>query len=261
MASGRVPVVLIHGFAEDGLIWERQVQYLRKDQKLIIPDLPGSGNSSPLDAETSTEELADAIKRILDAENIDQAILIGHSMGGYISLAFAEKYGDRLAALGLFHSTAFADGEEKKALRRKSIEFIRRHGSETFIRQSIPNLFAETSKERHPEWVEEVIDRYCAFNPDSLIQYYKAMIQRPDRTAILQKIARPVLFVIGEHDNTLPMSDSLRQIHMPELSSIHILDQTGHMGMLEEAGRSNAILDEFLNFVQNHHILHNTHQP
>jgi pimeloyl-ACP methyl ester carboxylesterase len=263
--TGRgAPVVLIHGFAEDGFVWDRQVQYLMKDHQLIIPDLPGSGKSSPLDAETSMEEFGDAIKKILDAENIDQAILIGHSMGGYISLAFAEKYGDRLAALGLFHSTAFADSEEKKALRRKSIEFILRHGSETFIRQSIPNLFAEPSKERHPEWVEEVIGRYWGFTPDSLVHYYRAMIQRPDRAAILQKIARPVLFVIGEHDNTIPLSDSLKQIHMPELSSIHILDQTGHMGMLEETERSNTILDEFLNFVQNQQTQadrpsHNTH--
>jgi pimeloyl-ACP methyl ester carboxylesterase len=256
-----MPVVLIHGFAEDGFIWERQVQYLRRDHRLIIPDLPGSGNSpplnpvNPLNAETSMEELADAIKAILDAENIDQAVLVGHSMGGYISLAFAEKYEDRVAALGLFHSTAYPDSEEKKALRRKSVEFIRKNGSETFIRQSIPNLFAEGSKEKHPEWVEEVIERYCGFNPDSLIYYYNAMMQRPDRTATLQQFRRPVLFVIGEHDNTLPLTASLRQIHMPEISSIHILDQTGHMGMLEEADRSNRILDEFLHFV------HNTYHP
>jgi pimeloyl-ACP methyl ester carboxylesterase len=259
------PVVLIHGFAEDGAIWDRQLEDLKNNHRLIIPDLPGSGRSGLLSGETSMDELAEAIAAILDAEKIGRAILIGHSMGGYVALAFAEKYPDRIMALGIFHSTAYADSEEKKTMRRKSMDFIRRHGPATFIQQSIPNLFAEASKEQHPEWVSGLIDRYAAFNPDSLVYYYDAMIRRPDRSAVLRQLIQPVLFLIGEEDNTIPLEASLQQAHMPQLSLIRILEKTGHMGMLEEAEVSNRILEEFLNFVADHeridhHSSFNDHQ-
>lgn len=110
-----VPLVLLHGFAEDSSLWDRQKEYLKDKFRLIIPDLPGSGNT-PLanDSATSMEGLAAAVKARLDAENIQQCILVGHSMGGYVTLAFAELYPYTLKAFGLFHSTSYADTEEKK---------------------------------------------------------------------------------------------------------------------------------------------------
>lgn len=243
------PLVLIHGFAEDSGIWTSQMVYLKEKYRLIVPDLPGSGRSSVLPGETSMEEMANGIAAILDAEGIGQAILVGHSMGGYIALAFVEEYPDRVRAFGLFHSTAFPDSEEKKAMRRKSNEFIRKHGAAIFIQQSTPNLFTEDFRERHPDSVAETVSVYSDFDPNSLIQYYNAMIRRPDRTEILKQATQPVLFVIGEKDSTLPLEISLQQSHMPALSSIHILQKSGHMGMLEERLRSGLILEEFLNFV------------
>lgn len=248
-SSPGLTVMLIHGFAEDGDIWSRQTKALSPYFHLIIPDLPGSGRSTRLPGTTRMEDLADAIRAILDAEMTEACVLIGHSMGGYAGLAFVERYPKRCLALGLFHSTAEPDTEEKKTTRRKSIAFIERHGAAEFIRQSTPNLFADGSKEQHPKWVNAVIERYAAFDPASLIGYYEGMIARPDRTKILRETAQPVLFVIGRHDNTIPLESSLRQSHMPALVMIHILDETGHMGMIEAAGQSNWILDEFLHFV------------
>ncbi|MHA4809314.1 alpha/beta fold hydrolase [Flavitalea flava] len=247
------PVLLVHGFAEDNRIWDNQVDYLKDRYRLFIPDLPGCGRSSPIQvknsqtgAETSMEELADLIKAILDAENTGPCILIGHSMGGYIALAFAEKYPGQLVALGFFHSTAYADTPEKITARRKGIEFIRKNGSAPFIRQSIPNLFAEASRKRQEDIITALIDRYSGFNPDSLVAYYEAMIYRPDRTTVLREFPGPVLFIIGEGDNSVPLDHSLRQSHMPGLAFIHILTHAGHMGMLEESTASNLFLDDFL---------------
>jgi len=241
------PLILLHGFAEDSSIWDNQAAYLKNNHRLIIPDLPGSGRSSSLPGDTSMEELAHSIKAILDAEGITECILIGHSMGGYIALAFAELYPDMLKAFGLFHSTSYADSDEKKAARRKGIDFIRKNGSAPFIKQSIPNLFSETSRREHPEWIDTLTERYADFNPEALIRYYEAMIRRPDRSHILQQFPRPVLFIIGEQDNTIPLNISLQQSHMPWTSCIYILEKSGHMGMMEEAARSNNILEEFLN--------------
>jgi pimeloyl-ACP methyl ester carboxylesterase len=243
-----LPVLLIHGLAEDGTVWDRQMEHLRQRYQLIIPDLPGSGRSVLLPGEATLDALADSIKAILHAEGIRQCTMIGHSMGGYITLAFAEKYPDRLKAMGLFHSIAYADSDEKKAGRQKSIEFIRKNGSPAYIRQSTPNLFAESSRREHPEWITGLVDRSINFSADALIYYQQAMIQRPDRSGALRQFKGPVLFVIGQQDAVIPLDASLRQTHIPELSVIHLLEDSGHMGMIENCAASNHILDNFLKF-------------
>jgi pimeloyl-ACP methyl ester carboxylesterase len=103
------PVVLVHGFSEDGTVWENQVAALKDKCQLIIPDLPGSGRSAINDAQWSMEYFADCIRQVIDQEKIETVSMIGHSMGGYITLAFAEAWPNRLQSFGLFNSTAFCD--------------------------------------------------------------------------------------------------------------------------------------------------------
>ena len=167
-------------------------------------------------------------------------------MGGYIALAFAEKYSDYLAALGLFHSTAFADSEEKKETRKKGIEFIHQHGAFEFLKNSTPNLFSPFSRTEKQELIDGFIRSLNNFSSQSLVSYYEAMMQRPDRTYLLQTKELPILFLFGEYDNAVPLQDGLKQAHMPEKSYIHILHQSGHMGMLEEIDNSNHMLNTFL---------------
>jgi pimeloyl-ACP methyl ester carboxylesterase len=243
------PVLLLHGFAEDGAIWDNQTAFLSACCRLIIPDLPGSGRSTPLAGVPSIEALAAGIKELLDRLHLEKCILIGHSLGGYIALAFAALYPERLHALGLFHSTAYPDSDEKKALRRKAIEFIRHNGSAAFIRQSTPNLFAAHTRDHHPELISATIDKYAGFSPDSLIACYEAMLARPDRTAILRQFDGPVLFIIGEDDAVIPLQQSLEQCYLPSVSHLHLVKNTGHEGMLESPGECNRILLDFINFV------------
>jgi len=172
-------------------------------------------------------------------------ILVGHSMGGYIALAFAEKYSEYLNGLGLFHSSTYADTEEKKATRRKGIEFINSHGGFEFLKTTVPNLFSPYSKDQMPELIDGFISSLSNFKGDPLVSYYEAMIQRPDRTAVLKKLKIPVLFVAGKYDNAVPLKDSLQQCHLPEISYFHVLENSGHMGMMEEAGKTNDILKKY----------------
>src|SRR5688500_13601206 len=212
-------IVLIHGFAEDQQIWSGITEAVN-DYRFILPDLPGSG-ASGLSQPLSIESMAEAVTEILRSEKVEQAIIIGHSMGGYVALAIAEKYPDMLKALGLFHSSAFADTEEKKNTRRKNIQFIRSHGSYEFLKQSMPGLFSDTFKQSHGELVTQLLEKYRDFNPEALVAYYEAMIKRPDRTQVLVKTSKPVLFVIGKHDNAVPFEDSMKLCHLPSLSYIH----------------------------------------
>jgi pimeloyl-ACP methyl ester carboxylesterase len=239
------PVILIHGFGEDGEIWNNQIEFLKKKFRLIIPDLPGSGQSEMID-DMSIEGMAEVIHSIIHEENIEACPVIGHSMGGYITLALVEKYGNHVSAFGLFHSSSYADSEEKKATRRKGIEFINQHGAFEFLKTIIPTLFSPNSKEQIPTSIEQLINLGHNFSAPVLVSYYGAMIQRPDRTVMLQKATVPVLFIIGKYDKAIPPEDALQQCHLPEKSYIHILRQSGHMGMLEEKEKCNEILEKFL---------------
>jgi pimeloyl-ACP methyl ester carboxylesterase len=242
------PVVLIHGFAEDSDVWKYQQDELSKHYKLIIPDLPGSTHSDIIE-DMSIEGMAECIYQLLliELQNFkDQVIMIGHSMGGYITLAFAEKHPEMLTAFGLFHSTAYADTNEKKIARQRGIEFIRTNGSYEFIKQSTPNLFSENYRIKSGIIVNNMIEQYKDFNPSSLTAYYQAMIQRKDRIPVIKSFKKPILFIIGKNDKAIPFEDSMQQCHLPQLSYIHILENTAHMGMWEEKEKSNSALASFL---------------
>jgi pimeloyl-ACP methyl ester carboxylesterase len=249
-----IPVVLLHGFGEDEDVWRYQVPALAAQYQLIVPTLPGTGRSGAID-DMSMEGMAACIKQIIDQELPNQKdqegiIMIGHSMGGYITLAFAEKFPGYLKAFGLFHSSAFPDSEEKKAARRKSIGFIQKNGSHEFIQQSAPNLFTPAYRIENSGILADMIARYSNLEPASLIAYYEAMMQRPDRTSVLQSFNKPVLFIIGKHDAAIPFEDSMKQCHLPMLSTVEILEKSAHMGMWEEKEKSSQALLLFLEQAQ-----------
>jgi pimeloyl-ACP methyl ester carboxylesterase len=246
------PVVLIHGFAEDGTVWKYQELFLQHHFQVIIPDIPGSGKSAflpmeNLPASVIIDRYADVIKSILDKENINGCTIIGHSMGGYIALAFAEKYDAYINGLGLFHSTAYEDTDEKKKNREKGIAFIQKHGTHEFLKQSVPNLFAPSFAAEHPESITELINASGNFTSHVLVQYYEAMKARPDRTAVLKNILKPVLFIMGEEDKSVYLQDSLSQCYLPGLSLINIFPDVAHMGMWEMKDQANVTLIKFLN--------------
>ena len=247
-------VMLIHGFAEDGRIWDNQIEGLKNVFQLLIPDLPGSGRSIPNQPSSPQNSLpsnmegyADIIKTIVDKEVLSSCIMIGHSMGGYITLAFANKYPSLLKGFGLFHSTSYPDSEEKKILRQKSILFIEKNGTAPFLKQSTPNLFSDFSKANHPALIEKIIARYDNFNPQNLVSYYEAMMARPDRSDVLKQFPKPVLFMIGENDQAVPLKQSLELCYLPKIAYITILENTGHMGMLESPDLANRALKTFIN--------------
>jgi pimeloyl-ACP methyl ester carboxylesterase len=245
------PVLLLHGFGEDHSIWDQQVNQLSDQYRLIVVDMPGSGRSSPIE-DMSLEGIAECILQLIFILFPDPSIktypitIIGHSRGGYVALALLEKYPNLLAGLGLFHSTAFADSPEKKKARIKSIDFIGEHGANAFIRQSTPNLFSNQFKKENPETIENLILNNEGFTEKTLISYYEAMMNRPERTAVLRNFRGPVLFFIGMQDPAIPFEDSLKQCHIPDLAHIHIFENTAHMGMLENPSASLGVLQEFI---------------
>jgi pimeloyl-ACP methyl ester carboxylesterase len=246
------PVLLLHGFGEDSHIWDQQISFLKAHCFLIVPDIPGSGKStllnheSPVTHDITITDYADAIHALLEDEKVNSCIMLGHSMGGYIALAFAEKYPDKLKAFGLINSTAFADSDEKKQTRQRAIDTIEQYGAFSFLKTTIPSLFGTKFKQEHPEKVDELTVAGKSFTKESLQQYYRAMMNRPDRCNVLRGNPLPVLFITATEDAPAPMSDILLQTPLPDKSYLHILRNVGHMSMWEAP---DAVNNHILAFV------------
>lgn len=248
--SGEGPVlVLVHGFGEHSSTWSGQFNAF-PGVKLIIPDLPGSGASEMID-DMSMKGIAESVYAILQFESVDNIIILGHSMGGYVTLAFVELYGQLVQGFGLIHSTAFADGAEKKEDRLKGINFIKTNGAAAFLKTAIPKLYAPETLEKNKELVQQHIEANLRFSDEALIRYYQGMMNRPDRTSVLQNTKKRVLFIFGRYDSTIHLEESLKQSYMAQLSYIHILEHSGHMGMQEEADKTNLFLLQYIQDVFN----------
>jgi pimeloyl-ACP methyl ester carboxylesterase len=248
------PVILLHGFGEDSHVWDTQIDFLKEHCLVIVPDLPGSGLSDISEAalnikqqSATIEFYAECIHALLQQEGIAKCVMLGHSMGGYITFAFAEKYATQLKGWGFVHSTAFADSEEKKANRKRGIEMMEEYGSYSFLKNTTPNLFSALYKQQYPDKVEALVESGKNFKTEALQNYYRAMMTRPDRTAVLRGSKVPVLFIIGTEDVAVPLNDALKQTTIPENAFIHILENVGHMGMWEA---TNDVNDFILSFVK-----------
>jgi pimeloyl-ACP methyl ester carboxylesterase len=245
-----LPVMLVHGFGEDGFVWNEVVATLSSEYQIVIPHLSGS-YLSPIDnlslvENLSMESIAEDLHKILNTENIKQVVMMGHSMGGYITLAFAEKYEDRLHAFGLIHSTSYADIDAKKEARLKNIEFLKTNTTKSFLEVATPNLFGTQYKETHPEKINELIERASQITEASMMAYLRAMRKRKDRTDVLKKTTKPVFFCIGMQDNAVNPQDAIEQSKLPVNAEALILEQAGHQGMMEEPEKLVKAIRKFL---------------
>lgn len=243
------PIFLVHGFGEDATIFENQIDQLQNTFELIIPDLPGSGLSPLYDEALSMELFADFIYEIAEQEKFQKIILLGHSMGGYLTMAFAEKYQHKLFAFGLIHSSAYADDESKKETRKKSIKLIENDGKEIFLKAMIPNLYSEESKLMYQVEMQNHLKMALNISTKALVGYYQAMINRIDKRQVLKSSIVPVLFVIGKKDNAIPYQQMIEQASMPTIAKVEILEKVGHTSMYENKKELNSIINNFCLYV------------
>ncbi|HSZ24648.1 MAG TPA: alpha/beta hydrolase [Cytophagaceae bacterium] len=242
------PLVLIHGFCESKELWKYCEKELSIHFRVIAPDLPGFGESRLEQEEVSMEYFAEEIRMLLDSLKIEKCVMVGHSLGGYVALAFAEQYGNYLTGLGLFHSTAFADSAEKKESRNKTILFIQKYGVAMFAESFVPPLFSLRNRERVNQEIKELIQTASVTSASAVIETTKAMRDRRDRSEVLRKVNIPVLFVVGKLDGSVSLEKSLEQCHLPKHSIVHFLEGVGHMGMIENKLESSKILINFATF-------------
>jgi pimeloyl-ACP methyl ester carboxylesterase len=149
VSGNGLPVVFIHGYGEDLSLWDDLRATLSQKYKVIAIDLPGFGKSQPIDGPFSLNQIAEIVHDYITLNlQIEQFIVLGHSLGGYISLALAESFPNSVLAFGLINSTSFADKDEKKANREKTVEFINKYGAAFFLQAFVPNLFTPANQSR-----------------------------------------------------------------------------------------------------------------
>lgn len=240
-----MPLVLIHGLCEDSTIWDEFIKGLVGDFLIIRPDLSGFGESELL-PNHSIDSMADSIKAILDDLNINKCVMIGHSLGGYVSLSFAKRYPSVLTGIGLFHSHPFEDSPEKKEERRKSIEFVKTNGHIVYVKQLIPKLFAELFATSNEFLINSLIFKASKYPPETIVNTQQAMLERPDNSDVLKSINYPVLMIIGKQDKTVPYDLSLKMVNLPTIADIHILPKVAHMGLFTAKDKTVKAVRHFM---------------
>lgn len=205
--SGKA-LVLLHGFLWNRSVWEPFIPILSKKYKLIIVDLFGHGKTRKVAEIHSMEAMAESVSMILEKENIHSAGIIGHSMGGYVGLAFAEMYLEKTDRLILLNSTSEADSDERKRTRDRAIRMVQQH-KEAFVRMAIANLY--TSENKPPEAVlNRVIAEAEQISTESIIATLKGLKTRKGRTEVLNNFKGEKILIAGEKDELIPFENSRR---------------------------------------------------
>jgi pimeloyl-ACP methyl ester carboxylesterase len=237
-------LVFLHGFCENKDVWTDFTKPLVHQFRVIALDLPGHGDNA-VAQDYSMEDQARQVMETLQALEVDKCLLVGHSMGGYVSLAFAEKYPELLYGLCLFHSSALPDTSEKKESRDKTADFVQKHGVDKFMETFVAPLFAESNRVSCKEAIQKMQDIGKATPQETIIGCLQAMRDRADRTQVLAKAAMPVFFMVGKEDPAVPLEAVLEQCHLPENSMTYFLGHVGHMGMFESTALTRQALLKF----------------
>ena len=238
-------LVLLHGFMEDMNMWQHHIDKLSMNYQVLAIDLPGHGKSDVLSTSHSMEMMGDIVKNVMDVERISTVVVIGHSMGGYATLAFAEKYPDTLKGFGLFHSHTLADQEEAKKNRDRMVKVVE-NDKMTFINQFIPSLYAEENRVRLKKEIDYQIDMANKMNPQGITAALLGMKDRPMRLDIVALSEVPVLFILGKQDSRIPLEKALAQAATADMAQINVFGNAGHMAWHEEAGKTVAALEGFM---------------
>jgi pimeloyl-ACP methyl ester carboxylesterase len=235
-----IPLVLLHGYPLNNTIWDAVAELLQGQARLILPDLRGFGLSSAPEGVYSMRQLAGDVARLLDTLEIHTAVMAGHSMGGYVTLAFAKAFPDRLAGLGMVCSQAGADSAERKAGRLATADEVARQGTAAMARAMAEGLTAD------PTRVNGLEQMILQMSPFGVIGALKGMAEREDFTGFLPHIEVPALVLAGEMDAFVPLAKAEEMaLRMKDCRLVRITG-AGHMPMLEAPKKTAAAFSELL---------------
>ena len=236
-------VVLLHGFLENKTMWDKYVSALSKNHRVITIDLLGHGETECLGYVHTMEDQADIIFAVLISLRIRKIVLVGHSMGGYVALAFAELYPDKVKGLFLLNSTSIADSDERKINRDRAIKAVKQNHT-NFVRISISNLFSEDNREVLTKEIEKVKLQALKTPLQGIVASLEGMKIRKDREVLLHFAPFPIQLVLGKKDGVLIYPETIDQIEGTKVELTTFPD--GHMSHIENEKELKIVLLEFL---------------
>lgn len=240
-------VILIHGFLENSKIWKKSKQNLIETNKVITLDLPGHGESEVISEIHTMELFADVVKALLDELRIKTAHIIGHSMGGYVCLAFAKKYTSNCKSITLFHSHAAADTPEAKINRARAAKVVSEN-KKGFIANFIPDLFTQENRIKYKSEITELKEEAKKTPKKGVTAALLGMREREDLQKFISTVELPILFVIGKKDSRADMEMMKNQVFSAKESYALILEETAHMGYIEDFSTIIKQIKAFVNF-------------
>lgn len=238
-------VILIHGFLESHRVWDDYAKVLAKSYTVYSIDLPGHGRSECLGYLHTMEEMAGCVKKILEDNNKRKAVIVGHSLGGYVALAFGDKYPDALKGLCLFNSTAKSDTDEKVKFRNRAIEVVKRN-HEIFIKEAIPNLFVRKNTPAIRGAIKRVVNMALSTSKQGMLAALEGMKIRSDREIILKFAPYPVLCIAGKKDLVVRWRDLKEQSELCSNGSFYLSEKGGHMCFYEDKYPCLKVLQNFI---------------
>jgi pimeloyl-ACP methyl ester carboxylesterase len=237
-------IVLLHGFMESLEIWNEFSKELSKSFRVICIDLPGFGETPSIGYVHTMEMMANCVKAVMNKQRLKRYVVIGHSMGGYVALAFADQFSDNLKGLGLFHSTALADTAEKKESRNKAISIVKKN-PQSYIKIFFESLFAEQNVEAHKADIQLLQERANNFSRSAIVNALEGMKDRKKRDWILEMAKFPILFIIGKQDAAISYESVLKQTELVKNPDVLFLENVGHMGFLEAKEQTLKAIKKF----------------
>lgn len=226
-----IPILFLHGFLENSTMWQALWSGLPRNWRKLALDLPGHGGSDNLAQVHRMEDMAEVVASFLDFKKIDGAVLCGHSMGGYVALAFAEKYPERVRGICLLNSGPWADSEAKKAQRDRAMQLVKRN-YRSYVRQAIPLLFRPKNRRNLREAVRWAKEEALQTSAQGIEAALEGMKQRPDRSQLFYFAPYPIAVISGRHDSLFPLEQWRDLIR--ESGRSHYQVEDGHMSHLED---------------------------
>ncbi|WP_413513068.1 alpha/beta hydrolase [Myroides odoratus] len=224
-------LLFLHGFLENAKMWTDYATFLSSKYRVISLDLLGHGETGCLGYVHSMEDMADAVFAVIHHLKLRKVTLIGHSMGGYVALAFAELYPDHVKNLILINSTARADTPERVLNRDRAIELIKKNAP-IFISMAINNLFGDHLKPQLEKEINHAREEALKTPKQGVIAALEGMKTRIDREVLLHFAPYPIAFILGKEDTVVPYEETLEQLKETQVSVIPL--EGGHMLHLEQ---------------------------
>lgn len=248
--KGDNPILFIHGYLECADVWEFCMQGLMKSFRVLAIDVPGHGISETRHEVHTMEYVADTIKDFLTQLNIDSCVVVGHSMGGYIAMAFAKKYPEMVSGIVMMHTTPKADSEEKKEARKREIKIIESNRKMLLAKSNPGITFAPENREEFSNVIEDLARGIMETDDDGIVALLKGMQEREDTSDILKNMKSPSMFIMGEKDEYIPMTYA-KELEAEFTNSKFIwLENSGHMGYMEQEEDCIDAIEEFMKDVK-----------